>query len=84
MESVASIDPLGFSRREDLGGMLRPIPAVGCRHRWESNSVWACTRMCSSAGFSYAGLEWSSECYCGHTAPPSHLRQPQYSLSTLS
>ena len=36
-----------------------------------SNSMQSCTNQCSSAGFIYAGTEFSNECYCSNTLPTS-------------
>lgn len=32
-----------------------------------ANSVEACTSACKGAGYKYAGVEWSNECFCDNT-----------------
>jgi len=44
------------------------------RNDWDLNSPALCVRMCSRAGFSFSGVEWGKECFCGHDPPPKHLR----------
>ena len=44
------------------------------RQDWELNSPMMCTRMCSKAGFSYAGVEQGGDCYCGKEPPVERHR----------
>jgi hypothetical protein len=39
----------------------------------DSMTVEKCLDACRSAGFSYAGLEWSQECYCAQDLPPTQV-----------
>lgn len=39
------------------------------RQFWTDNSIKTCVKMCSKAGFAFAGLEFGVECYCGHNHP---------------
>lgn len=39
-----------------------------------NNSVDACVRSCQAAGYAFAGVEYSVECFCGDTRPPSRLK----------
>lgn len=38
------------------------------------NSPKNCVRMCSKAGFAFAGVEWGQECFCGHNPPDKDKR----------
>lgn len=42
----------------------------------------ACVAHCASLGFSYAGSEYSRECWCGNSYPPT--RQPGTTLASLA
>ena len=44
------------------------------RRWWRENSPGSCVRMCSAAGYSFAGVEWGRECYCGHDPPTEDTR----------
>ena len=80
MESIHSEPASQYSLGERDSIIL--ITSTVSRHRWEENSVAACTRMCSRAGFSYSGVEWGSECFCGHEAPPQQYRQDTSNITT--
>ena len=30
-----------------------------------------CIQACQEKGFSFAGVQWAKECWCGHTSPPA-------------
>ncbi len=40
----------------------------------EANSPQRCLSLCSEAGYSYAGVQYSVECFCGNQAPASDRR----------
>ncbi|KAI9813477.1 MAG: hypothetical protein M1827_004153 [Pycnora praestabilis] len=42
----------------------------------DSMTVETCVDTCSSAGYSIAGLEYSSQCYCGNSLPSSGAPTP--------
>ena len=35
-----------------------------------SNSPASCMKACKGAGYKFAGVQYSSQCFCGETAPP--------------
>lgn len=43
-------------------------------------TIELCLDACAAAGFAYAGLEWSQECYCGNTAPPTLVTDGRCSM----
>ena len=45
------------------------------RHDWELNSPALCTRMCSRAGFAFAGVQYGVECFCGHDKPDDKIQR---------
>jgi hypothetical protein len=45
-----------------------------------SMTVEKCLDACRSAGFSYAGLEWSQECFCGEALPPTQATDGRCSM----
>merc|ERR1711962_1654099 len=42
-----------------------------------NNSVTSCIEMCRSKGYTYAGVEYGYQCFCGNTPPPSSKILPQ-------
>merc|ERR1712180_360152 len=42
-----------------------------------NNSVTTCIKMCRSKGYTYAGVEYGYQCFCGNTPPPSSKILPQ-------
>ncbi|CAG2119881.1 unnamed protein product [Medioppia subpectinata] len=44
----------------------RPRLLTGYRTKFTDNSPVKCLNVCLQSGFSYAGLEFSNECFCGH------------------
>lgn len=43
-------------------------------------TVELCLDACNSAGFKYAGMEWSQECYCGNTLPAQEATDGRCSM----
>ncbi|EJT97083.1 WSC-domain-containing protein [Dacryopinax primogenitus] len=68
---------------------LKPVPgwtALGCgldegprilpnRYTNGAMTVEACVDICATNGFTYAGLEWAQECWCGNTLDTTRLGQ---------
>lgn len=42
----------------------------------ESNSPKKCIQMCLQSGYLYAGVQYSSECFCGNQEPPAESKLP--------
>lgn len=42
----------------------------------ETNSPKKCMEICLQSGFTYAGVQYSQECFCGNTSPPSSVQLP--------
>lgn len=39
-----------------------------------TNSVRKCIEICLQSGFTYAGVQYGNECFCGNSAPPSTVQ----------
>ena len=39
------------------------------RHLWVDNTPGNCVKMCSKAGFAFAGVQFGGECFCDHNPP---------------
>ncbi|XP_066992776.2 xylosyltransferase oxt [Anabrus simplex] len=46
-----------------------------------TNSPQHCINMCLQSGFPYAGVQYSTECFCGNDEPPSTSRLPDSSCN---
>ncbi|XP_046995718.1 xylosyltransferase oxt [Schistocerca americana] len=46
-----------------------------------TNSPQYCINMCLQSGFPYAGVQYSTECFCGYEEPPSTSRLPDSSCN---
>nr|CAD7592662.1 unnamed protein product [Timema genevievae] len=46
-----------------------------------TNSPKHCMNMCLQSGFQYAGVQYSTECFCGNEEPPSTARLPDSSCN---
>ncbi|PSN41238.1 Xylosyltransferase oxt [Blattella germanica] len=46
-----------------------------------TNSPKHCINMCLQSGFPYAGVQYSTECFCGNEEPPSTSRLPDSSCN---
>ncbi|CAB3376752.1 Hypothetical predicted protein [Cloeon dipterum] len=46
-----------------------------------ANSPEQCIYLCLQSGFQYAGVQYSTECYCGNAAPPSAAKLPDSSCN---
>ena len=42
----------------------------------ETNSPKKCIQMCLQSGYLYAGVQYSSECFCGNQEPPAEAKLP--------
>jgi protein xylosyltransferase len=42
----------------------------------ETNSPKKCIQMCLQSGYLYAGVQYSTECFCGNTEPPTDTKLP--------
>jgi hypothetical protein len=42
-----------------------------------------CTTACFAKGFAFAGIEYGSECYCGHALAPTSIKRPEKECSML-
>lgn len=42
----------------------------------ETNSPKKCIQMCLQSGYLYAGVQYSTECFCGNREPPQSARLP--------
>lgn len=47
----------------------------------ETNSPKKCIQMCLQSGYLYAGVQYSTECFCGSTEPPQSSRLPDPSCN---
>ncbi|KAI0128625.1 WSC domain-containing protein [Xylariales sp. AK1849] len=66
---------LGCAAEPSNGRALNLLSTAGADMTIEN-----CLAFCSKAGFPVAGLEYSSECFCGN-APPAKLDQTQCSMA---
>lgn len=41
-----------------------------------SNTVEKCIQLCLQSGYPYAGVQYSTECFCGYDAPPEASKLP--------
>ena len=41
------------------------------------NTPSACIQLCRSKGFKYAGVQYTTQCFCGNEAPPSDRIRPE-------
>lgn len=46
-----------------------------------SNSPSNCIKMCLQSGFVYAGVQYSTECFCGNNEPPAAAKLPDPSCN---
>ncbi|XP_059620080.1 xylosyltransferase oxt [Phlebotomus argentipes] len=46
-----------------------------------SNSPSHCIKMCLQSGFVYAGVQYSTECFCGNDEPPANAKLPDPSCN---
>ena len=42
----------------------------------ETNSPKKCIQMCLQSGYLYAGVQYSTECFCGNNVPPAEAKLP--------
>jgi hypothetical protein len=47
----------------------------------DNMTVEKCLGACTAAGYSYAGLEYAGECYCGQSAPPTVVTDGRCSMT---
>jgi protein xylosyltransferase len=47
----------------------------------ETNSPKKCIQMCLQSGYLYAGVQYSTECFCGHNEPPADSKLPDPSCN---
>lgn len=45
----------------------------------EMNSPGKCIEICLQSGFTYAGVQYGNECFCGNASPPSSVQLPDAS-----
>ena len=42
-----------------------------------ANTPSACMKKCSDKGYTYAGVQYGSQCFCGNTPPPVDTLRPE-------
>lgn len=47
----------------------------------ETNSPKKCIQMCLQSGYLYAGVQYSTECFCGNNEPPAQAKLPDPSCN---
>lgn len=63
----------------DTGRRSRQPPALGCyrdkgardlngpyKSGWNINTPWSCVNFCRGKGYKFAGVQYSSQCFCGN------------------
>uniref|UniRef100_A0A1L8E2J2 protein xylosyltransferase n=1 Tax=Nyssomyia neivai TaxID=330878 RepID=A0A1L8E2J2_9DIPT len=54
---------------------------TGYYTNFKGNSPTSCIKMCLQSGFVYAGVQYSTECFCGNDEPPAAAKLPDPSCN---